>query len=47
MAVPDTNTFSLQDVCDQFTKNPPDDLGDCFSVILEIMEASVLVNFNR
>ena len=32
MAVPDTDTFSLQDVCDQFTKNPPDDLVDCFSV---------------
>ena len=31
MAVPDTNTFSLQDVCDQFTKNPPDNLVDCFS----------------
>ena len=32
MAVPDTNTFSLQDVCNQFTKNPPDDLVDCFSL---------------
>ena len=31
MAVPDTNTFSLQDVCDHFKKNPPDDLVDCFS----------------
>ena len=31
MAVPDTNTFSLQDVCDQFTTNIPDDLVDCFS----------------
>ena len=31
MAVPDTNTFSLQDVCNQFPKNPPDDLVDCFS----------------
>ncbi len=33
MAVPDTNTFSLQDVVDEFTKvvPPPDDLVDCFA----------------
>ena len=33
MAVPDTNTFSLQDVVDQFVKisPPPDDLVDCFA----------------
>jgi len=33
MAVPDTNTFSLQDVVDEFDKlNPqPDDLVDCFA----------------
>ena len=33
MAVPNTNTFSLQDVVDQFVKvnPPPDDLVDCFA----------------
>ena len=34
MAVPDTNTFSLQDVVDQFVKASPqpDNLADCFAI---------------
>ena len=32
MAIPDTNTFSLQDVCDELIKGGPNDLVDCFNV---------------
>ncbi len=32
MAIPDTNTFSLQDVCDELVKRGPNDLVDCFNV---------------